>query len=142
MRLKAGNEPTGLLLGIHTLAQAWSGQECDAILAAIGVSAAAGRGWQTSRHAAYATTDLPASHLPAEQYAALQAAIAGRIFPAMREKYGLPTGAAFRFRDLFLVKYEVEGEKNAAAEVEAAGLRIGPQLYGTPKFGARDRYFQ
>ena len=59
------------------------------------------------------------------RYAALVSAIAGRIFPAMQARYGLPAGVEFKFRDLFLVKYEaapaeVAAEMAAAAAMDAA----------------------
>ena len=69
-------------------------------------------GWQTKRHAHYATTDFPLWRA-AEAAAWVRARIAARVLPALCAVFGLPLGS-LALRESFVVRYEPSGQPSLA----------------------------
>lgn len=112
---------------VYTLERVWSVEECERVRAAVDAAAAEQGGWTTERHAAYATTDLPCSAVPAVD-GWVRSALRGRVLPRLAARHGwLPSGslpqqrqqepprppaesdgARLAFRDLFFVRYSAE----------------------------------
>ncbi|ETW04329.1 hypothetical protein H310_04630 [Aphanomyces invadans] len=89
---------------VHVLRNILTPDECNFVVHAL--TAHTDRvGWQTKRHTAYPTTDLPSYSLPHIDVW-MQAKLRNRLFPAIQAAYGLPPTALLSFRDLFYVKYE------------------------------------
>ncbi|CAK0821603.1 unnamed protein product, partial [Prorocentrum cordatum] len=130
--------PRGGAPQVYTLEQVWTPQECDEVLAAVRAAAAANAasaaatgtqalsdGWTTERHAAYATTDLPCSAVPAIS-AWVRSSVRSRVFPKLAQRHGwLPAlgdnrscpehaGSRLAFRDLFFVRYTAGGQSGLA----------------------------
>eukprot|EP00933_Yihiella_yeosuensis_P034169 TRINITY_DN27692_c0_g1_i1.p1 TRINITY_DN27692_c0_g1~~TRINITY_DN27692_c0_g1_i1.p1 ORF type:complete len:398 (+),score=92.47 TRINITY_DN27692_c0_g1_i1:100-1194(+) len=110
---------------VYTLEKVWSLEECNRVLTAVGEavaqraeSSSLNEGWSTDRHAAYATTDLPCSKVPAVD-TWVRASVRERIFPKLAARHGwLPDdGSRLVFRDLFFVRY-------SAAPGAQAGLAL------------------
>jgi len=128
---------------VYTLKQVWSVQDCERVLVAVQAAAqsfaarvvssgepAPANGWTTERHAAYATTDLPCSSVPAVD-AWVRASLRRKVLPQLARRHGwLPSsgsndagagsiiaecgadeslresdGSRLAFRDLFFVRY-------------------------------------
>ena len=71
-----------------------------------------GDGWQTARHAHYATTDFPLWRA-AEAAAWVRARVAARVLPALCVVFGLPLGS-LALRESFVVRYEPSGQPSLA----------------------------
>ncbi len=69
-------------------------------------------GWQTKRHAHYATTDFPLWRA-AEAAAWVRARIAARVLPALCAVFDLPLGS-LALRESFVVRYEPSGQPSLA----------------------------
>ncbi|KAF0700678.1 Aste57867_8856 [Aphanomyces stellatus] len=92
----------------HVLPRMWSAEQCDRVLQLL-VAATDKIGWQTKRHTAYPTTDLPSYCLPhLDRW--VQTTLKTSLFPAILNAYEMDaTTTELSFRDLFYVKYEAAG---------------------------------
>merc|ERR1719463_76367 len=81
-----------------------SASACEAAIAEADAYAAEAGGWQTARHVAYPTTDIPISKLPR-----LEALWTTELFPVVeaefRERFGLDASTRVLPLDVFVVKY-------------------------------------
>ena len=105
-------EPTGCLLTVHEMPALWSRQECEWLVRELDAVVAMD-GWSHKRHAAYDTTDIPCSQVPAVDDW-VRESLRTKLFPELGRLYELPLELhTFSFRDLFFVKYEAkEGEQS------------------------------
>ena len=89
-----------------------SASECDAIVAEAEELAAA-RGWTTTRHGNFPTTDLPLKELPRTLAFLNEHALPKRIYPMLADRFAglLPDadGRCLRVVDAFVVKYDAAG---------------------------------
>lgn len=129
LRAKEQLEVPPHLRQVYTMESVWPVQDCERVLAAVQAAArsladaSAGSGaqglasgWTTERHAAYATTDLPCSAVPAVD-AWVRASLRRCVLPQLARRHGwLPhdrgsdggeeaDGSRLAFRDLFFVRY-------------------------------------
>jgi hypothetical protein len=91
--------------------------ECAAVVAAADAHAAAqdGGGWQRTRHAAHATTDVAVGSVPALA-SWLPALVAARLLPQLRAKFeSLPSGLFVE--DLFVAKYDADASGGQVCDV-------------------------
>jgi hypothetical protein len=107
----------------HAEPSIWSVAECQHLLALLVSGTGTGTGgWQTLRHTAHATTDMPAADLPAVEYQRLVEQIQERLFPKLNAHYGYdPADWVYSFRDLFFVKYEAENGEQTGLAMHADG---------------------
>lgn len=85
-RLEKLAKPLGLLLEVHRERAIWSIQQCEDLLAAVTAAVdARGGNWETKRHTAYATTDLPADQLLLPAYRALCQRLDTTLLPRLGE---------------------------------------------------------
>jgi len=71
-----------------------------------------GAGWQTARHAHFATTDFPLWRAP-EAAAWVRERVAARVLPAFCAVFGLRLGS-LALRESFVVRYEPSGQPSLA----------------------------
>jgi len=103
----------------YTLPKIWTLEECNFVLNALKDAVSKREsGWTTDRHAAYATTDVPCSEV-AEIDAWVRESLSKRVFSKLSARHGWPYSEneghfahsqGLYFRDLFFVKYSVDGQ--------------------------------
>eukprot|EP00435_Cladocopium_sp_Y103_P064925 s576_g26.t1 len=104
----------------YTLPKIWTLEECNFVLNALKDAVSKREsGWTTDRHAAYATTDVPCSEV-AEIDAWVRESLSKRVFSKLSARHGWPYSDSeeghfahsrgLYFRDLFFVKYSVDGQ--------------------------------
>ena len=102
----------------YTLPTIWSVEECHFVLNALKDAVSKREsGWTTDRHAAYATTDVPCSEVT-EVDSWVRTSLEERVFSRLASRHGWPyserggdsEGTGLYFRDLFFVKYSVDGQ--------------------------------
>ncbi|KAH9102912.1 hypothetical protein AeMF1_020627 [Aphanomyces euteiches] len=127
----------------HVLPQIWSSDECqrvlDALFAKTDVS-----GWQTKRHTAYPTTDLPSYCLP-QIDVWVKDTLNSRLFPAIRAAYDLTESTQLSFRDLFYVKYEAAGpsvQNDLGLHCDGSILSFNILLNDAQSFQGGGTYFE
>jgi ankyrin repeat protein len=104
-RMAVGAHPEAKFREVYVLRQVWSVKERAQVLEVVN-RVANKSGWQTNRHAAYATTDMRCSDLPMAAAVWVRRTISERLFPAMLQQYKLHHHR-LSFRDLFFVYYKV-----------------------------------
>ena len=86
-RLEMLAKPSGLLLKVYRERAIWSVEQCEELLEAVTTAVdARGGEWETKRHTAYATTDLPANQLLLPAYRALCQQLHAGLLPLLGEK--------------------------------------------------------
>ena len=86
-RLEMLAKPSGPLLKVYRERAIWSVQQCEELLAAVTAAVdARGGEWETKRHTAYATTDLPANQLLLPAYRALCQQLHAGLLPLLGEQ--------------------------------------------------------
>lgn len=106
-----------------------SASEASELVAASEAHALTFGGWATARHASYPTTDVAVESLPV--YDKFEAIVEDRVYPLL-SKYGVrPDELALR--DLFVVKYDIDGQKSLVKHRDGCELSFGVAL--TPSDG-------
>lgn len=86
-RLEMLAKPSGPLLEVYRERAIWSVQQCEELLAAVTAAVhARGGEWETKRHTAYATTDLPANQLLLPAYRELCQQLHAGLLPLLGEE--------------------------------------------------------
>ena len=86
-RLRMLSKPSGALLEVHRERAIWSVHQCEELLAAVTAAVdARGGEWETKRHTAYATTDLPANQLLLPAYRTLCQQLHADLLPLLGEQ--------------------------------------------------------
>eukprot|EP00658_Telonema_sp_P-2_P039179 TRINITY_DN2801_c0_g1_i4.p1 TRINITY_DN2801_c0_g1~~TRINITY_DN2801_c0_g1_i4.p1 ORF type:complete len:365 (+),score=81.10 TRINITY_DN2801_c0_g1_i4:67-1161(+) len=95
--------------------------DCQFLVRRSTAHAEEGGGWTTSRHRNYPTTDLPLYEI--DSLATWwNATVQPRLEALMREQLQVPEWAGFQMRDLFVVRYDAEGQRGL--ELHADGSHI------------------
>lgn len=103
----------------YTLEKVWSVEECNFVLHALKDAVSKREsGWTTDRHVAYATTDVPCKDVP-EVDAWVRESLSKRVFSKLASRHGWrysksESQSGLYFRDLFFVKYSVDGQAGLA----------------------------
>lgn len=119
-RVSRSLQVTGLLAKVHIAARVWSAEHCAGLLRTV-LEVAERRGWDSTRHQAYPTTDIKCSEMPHDVDVGVRESIETDVFPRMQSLYNLEA-AALRFRDLFFVAYRAaddEAKEGCPKAVEA-----------------------
>ncbi|OQR97655.1 hypothetical protein ACHHYP_10113 [Achlya hypogyna] len=125
----------------HVFPRTWSVDECDTVRSAL-LAKTAVSGWNTTRHTAYPTTDLPSYCLP-ELDIWVQDSLRTRLFPQILSRFQLDPATALSFRDLFYVKYEASGsaQKDLALHCDGSVLSFNVLLNAAAEFEGGGTYF-
>ena len=115
--------------------------ECDAAVREAEAHAAAQGGWLTDRHVAYPTTDIPLRKLPQ-----LSAVWESRVFPALSDAFrtslSLPPGSIVTPLDVFVVKYDYNGQRDLAVHRDNGLLTFSMLLNDPDEFEGGGTYFE
>lgn len=115
--------------------------ECDAAVREAEAHAAAQGGWLTDRHVAYPTTDIPLRKLPQ-----LSAVWESRVFPALSDAFrtslSLPLGSIVTPLDVFVVKYDYNGQRDLAVHRDNGLLTFSMLLNDPDEFEGGGTYFE
>lgn len=104
---------------MHLLRGVLGRDECAALWRQV-ARAAAHDGWQTARHAHFATTDFALWRAP-EAAAWARARVASRVLPALSTLYGIPL-ERLALRESFVVRYEASGQPALALHKDSTLL--------------------
>jgi len=152
------------LLQVYTLQAVWSIEESQRILADVQEAAAARRsiataaglaapaavaregietgdddgGWTTTRHAAYATTDLPCSSITSVD-AWVRSNLRRTVLPELARRHGWlalgeADGSRLAFRDLFFVRYSAAGQPGLALHRDGSVISFNILLNSPSEF--------
>jgi ankyrin repeat protein len=118
-RLKRLGEPSGLLLEVHREREIWSAQQCEELLLAVADAVAARSGsWETTRHTAHATTDLPAAELLLPAYRSLCEQLHAGLLPKLGEclhsltrppARSIGRASIYLYRGIVYIRYSLGG---------------------------------
>lgn len=106
-----------------------SASEASELVAASEAHALASGGWATARHASYPTTDVAVESLPV--YDKFEAIVEDRVYPLL-SAYGVQPHE-LALRDLFVVKYDANGQRSLVKHRDGCELSFGVAL--TPSHG-------
>uniref|UniRef100_A0A7S0JCX7 Fe2OG dioxygenase domain-containing protein n=1 Tax=Calcidiscus leptoporus TaxID=127549 RepID=A0A7S0JCX7_9EUKA len=114
--------------------------ECSNLLQHVQQHAAT-HGWG-SLHRKYPTVDLPVASLPCADE--VRHAMASRALPRFSSFFGERYGPAesLVFRDLFVAKYEADGQAGLNGHVDASMLSLVLQLNPTTEFDGGGTFFE
>ena len=115
--------------------------ECKAAITEAEEHAAANGGWLTDRHVAYPTTDIPISKLP-KLAAKWNATIFPAVAAAFHEALELPEGSEVTPLDVFVVKYDYQGQRELAVHRDNGLLTFSLLLSDPGDFEAGGTYFE
>ena len=116
---------------VHVLANFLSPDECAAVVAGAEAHAAARGGWTSARHAAHATTDVPAGDVPGVADW-IFAAARTRLLPRLEEVFGLED--ALIVDDLFVAKYDADGQRELPEHEDGSPFSFVAPLNGGGDF--------
>lgn len=95
--------------------------------------------WTTDRHSAFATTDIPIRSDP--QLAHLEQVVKDRLFPELAEYYEFKE-SDIEFRDIFLVKYNVNAQKGLKIHTDGCLFSLTLLVSNPNDFEGGGTYYQ
>lgn len=101
---------------VHVLPRVFTPEQCAALRKAVSRAASEHGGWQTDRHAAYSTTDLPAIALPSKALCFVERHITRSALAHFARSHGFEPTDVY-VKDLFFVRYFC-GEAGAQTALE------------------------
>eukprot|EP00438_Fugacium_kawagutii_P003505 Skav218386 [mRNA] locus=scaffold2066:404308:405384:- [translate_table: standard] len=129
----------------YTIPKVWSAEECNFVLNALKDAVSKREsGWTTDRHAAYATTDVPCSEVT-EIDAWVRESLSTRVFSKLASRHGWSYEGESRglyFRDLFFVKYSVDGQAGLALHRDGSIVSFNVLLNQATEFEGGGTYVE
>ncbi|KAI8808153.1 hypothetical protein BJ742DRAFT_678272 [Cladochytrium replicatum] len=122
------------------LPQIFTRTECDKILGAV-EKAASERGWDTDRHVAHPTVDIPNSALDPETSSFVERALYTRVVDRVAEMIGFHCGD-LEFVDLFYVQYEATGQRSLGLHTDGCLISMNALINEGGEFEGGGTYFQ
>lgn len=140
MRSKEDLNPKCSLMKVHILSVLWSHEECQCVLKE--VSAVTNEmGWTANRHRAYATTDIQSCQIPKID-AWVRQTLRTRLFPRLIQLYFPGANIELSFRDLFFVKYSMDGQKGLSIHLDGSLLSFNLLLNPAYEFTGGGTYIE
>lgn len=127
----------------YTIPKVWSAEECNFVLNALKDAVSKREsGWTTDRHAAYATTDVPCSEVT-EIDAWVRESLSTRVFSKLASRHGWSgESRGLYFRDLFFVKYSVDGQAGLALHRDGSIVSFNVLLNKAEEFEGGGTYVE
>ena len=116
----------------YVVAELLTLDECAELLAA-----AQRQPWTTNRHDRYPTTDIPLASL--ECGAAVEQRLRERVLPLLEQHFGF---SRLAFRDLFVVKYSADAQRELALHRDVSQLSFNVLLNEASEFDGGGTYFE
>ncbi|KAI9202837.1 uncharacterized protein BJ171DRAFT_426007 [Polychytrium aggregatum] len=110
----------------------WSSAECDHILEAI-QDIADREGWESDRHSAFPTTDLPLTRFPEALQEFVRSSLTERVLHTSGSTLGFEHGD-LAFVDLFFVRYEASGQRMLSPHTDGCLLSFNVLLNSPNEF--------
>ena len=101
---------------VYVLPRVFTSEQCAALRKAVARAASEHGGWQTDRHAAYSTTDLPAISLPSKALCFVERHVTRSALAHFARLHGFEASDVY-VKDLFFVRYFC-GEAGAQTALE------------------------
>ncbi|KAI7863242.1 hypothetical protein BDF14DRAFT_1885341 [Spinellus fusiger] len=95
--------------------------------------------WSTARHSAFATTDIPVLKGPLAVWGDL---VRQHLFPLLASHYGFHPTRDLDFKDLFIVKYDAQGQAGLGLHSDGCLLSFNILLNVKDDFEGGGTYFQ
>lgn len=114
---------------------------CNWIISETENHASSNKGWTTSRHERYPTTDIPVGDIKSILQFVLTS-FYGTILPKIEKSYCLDDTIMIDINDLFIVKYHEKAQNNLELHKDGSLLSFNILLSDTKEFDGGGTYFE
>ncbi|KAL0073151.1 hypothetical protein J3Q64DRAFT_1862691 [Phycomyces blakesleeanus] len=121
----------------NRLRRLFSLEECNRILE--GCKEMSCSDWNTARHSAFATTDIPIRN---SRFDYLIDQVRDRLIPVMANHYGFHPTRDLEFRDIFVVKYSADAQAGLKLHTDGCLLSFNVLINPKDEFDGGGTYFQ